>query len=98
MAAEVDKVIVTARNNGPYHIKGSFRIVTQGGRELAIEGDQVWLCRCGHSLNKPFCDGSHKGCGFVGDTPVTPPEARPVPGGGDRPRGDSPGASAVVSD
>lgn len=55
-----DDVVITARNNGPYHIKGSFRIVTQGGRELPVEGGQAWLCRCGHSLNKPFCDGSHK--------------------------------------
>ncbi|BAK74878.1 zinc finger CDGSH-type domain protein [Pseudogulbenkiania sp. NH8B] len=61
------KAIITPRNNGPYHIKGEFTIVTQGGREIAVEGDQVWLCRCGHSRNKPFCDGSHKAAEFKSD-------------------------------
>ncbi|MFP3890317.1 CDGSH iron-sulfur domain-containing protein [uncultured Ralstonia sp.] len=69
-----DEVVITPRNNGPYHIKGSFRIVTQGGRELAIEGDQVWLCRCGHSLNKPFCDGSHKRVEFDSNLDAPAPE------------------------
>lgn len=58
------KAIITPRNDGPYHIKGEFTIVTQGGREIAVEQDQVWLCRCGHSRNKPFCDGSHKAAEF----------------------------------
>lgn len=72
-----DDVVITARNNGPYHIKGSFRIVTQGGRELPVEQGQVWLCRCGHSLNKPFCDGSHKRVEFDSnlDTPAATPES-----------------------
>ena len=44
-----DDVVITVRNNGPYHIKGTFRVATQGGRELAVEEGQAWLCRCGHS-------------------------------------------------
>ena len=59
--------IITPRNDGPYHVKGEFRIVTQGGTPIDVDKDEAWLCRCGHSNNKPFCDGSHKKAAF----PVT---------------------------
>ncbi len=56
----MSEVIITPQNDGPYHVKGAFRIVTEGGRQITFEGNEVWLCRCGHSTDKPFCDGSHK--------------------------------------
>ena len=33
---------------------------------IEAEGDELYLCRCGASSNKPFCDGSHKAAGFQG--------------------------------
>jgi CDGSH-type Zn-finger protein len=44
----------------------SLRITDHQGNEFAVPGGKraVALCRCGHSQNRPFCDGSHKSCGF----------------------------------
>ncbi|KAA1009697.1 CDGSH iron-sulfur domain-containing protein [Paraburkholderia panacisoli] len=68
--------IITPRNDGPYHIKGDFKITTQGGKEIEVTKDEVWLCRCGHSHNKPFCDGSHKKAGFRSDLDEEPQEGQ----------------------
>jgi CDGSH iron-sulfur domain-containing protein 3 len=57
-------VIITPKNDGPYHVKGTFEIVTESGRKIAFDGNEAWLCRCGQSANKPFCDGTHKKAGF----------------------------------
>lgn len=61
-----DETTITPRENGPYHVKGAFRIVLTDGTELEVE-DQAWLCRCGDSGTKPFCDGTHSESGFLCD-------------------------------
>jgi len=70
--------IVTPINDGPYRIQGEFRITTQGGKPIAVSKDEVWLCRCGHSNNKPFCDGSHKKAGFASNLDEKPQEGWPA--------------------
>lgn len=62
-----EPVTIRCRENGPLVIQGPARIVDHQGKEFAIpEGkDVVALCRCGQSRIKPFCDGSHRGCGFI---------------------------------
>lgn len=57
---------ITARDNGPLLIEGDFEIFDQAGNKFGLAGrTSLKLCRCGHSANKPFCDGAHKGCGFL---------------------------------
>jgi len=56
---------ITLLEDGPALVKGKFRISKTSG-EVIESGDQVALCRCGVSRNKPFCDGSHYGSGFKG--------------------------------
>ena len=52
--------------NGPYRVTGPAKIVdAQGNEVMALEeGRAVSLCRCGGSVNKPFCDGTHTRIGF----------------------------------
>lgn len=73
---------ITIRNNGPVRIEGDFTIVDQDGREFDLGGrNAISLCRCGHSSKKPFCDSSHKACGFdstVEACVLPPPAPKPV--------------------
>ena len=56
---------ITVRNHGPLRIEGSFTIDDAEGKNFDLAGRTVIsLCRCGHSDNKPFCDGSHARAGF----------------------------------
>jgi len=56
---------ITAMSNGPIRIEGDFAILDPEGNQFGIGGrTAISLCRCGHSQNKPFCDGSHKRVGF----------------------------------
>lgn len=71
------QIDVTA--DGPYRVTGSIPIARQS-IETDVQGQSVgWqdgerfpvsdayeLCRCGHSSNKPFCDGTHERIGFQG--------------------------------
>jgi CDGSH-type Zn-finger protein len=71
---------VTVSNNGPLRVEGDFEIVDQTGKSFGLGGrTAVSLCRCGHSANSPFCDGSHKRQGFVSEVPARdlPPPVKP---------------------
>ena len=57
-------VKVTPQPNGCLKIEGNLEIVTGTGRTVD-RTTKAFLCRCGQSQNKPFCDGTHKKVGFV---------------------------------
>jgi CDGSH-type Zn-finger protein/uncharacterized Fe-S cluster protein YjdI len=54
---------ITPGKDGPLTVEGNLEICTATGRTVSRE-TKTWLCRCGHSKNKPFCDGSHRAAGF----------------------------------
>jgi CDGSH-type Zn-finger protein/uncharacterized Fe-S cluster protein YjdI len=56
---------MTIFTDGPAQCDGPLAVVDAFG-ETVYRGEQTWLCRCGASRNKPFCDGSHKDVGFKG--------------------------------
>lgn len=71
---------IKVTKNGPYKVTGNpplskktMRADAEGnsvaweeGEAFATTGKAVYLCRCGHSANKPFCDSTHARVGFDG--------------------------------
>jgi 3-phenylpropionate/trans-cinnamate dioxygenase ferredoxin subunit len=82
-------VTILVRKDGPLWVIGDFNLVDAEGNSIPIpeakkkvtpEGlSRVSLCRCGGSVVKPFCDGTHSKIGFIGaeeavkQTEATPP-------------------------
>lgn len=78
MADNEKKIVVSP--NGPYAVHGDIplvrksQVISEHGEPLTWQKDEVietepgtyWLCRCGGSAHKPFCDGAHKTIGFDG--------------------------------
>lgn len=62
-ATEVTEVTIKVNDNGSYRIEGPVKLVDAEGNEFEHK-EKFSLCRCGHSHNKPFCDGSHRDAGF----------------------------------
>jgi CDGSH-type Zn-finger protein len=75
-----NKKKITIRPNGPYKVEGELplvhksQIVSEYGEPLTWRKDETltppeqpyFLCRCGHSTDKPYCSGAHKTSAFDG--------------------------------
>ncbi len=74
---------ITVRTDGSIRVEGDFEVVDQDGKVFGLAGrNKIGLCRCGHSANKPFCDGAHKNANFEStiqafDLPPVPPAPLP---------------------
>jgi len=67
-------VVIKARENGPLLITGTITLTDHLGNVYNLEGKpNVALCRCGASAKKPFCDGTHRTCGFIATEIVPQP-------------------------
>ncbi len=56
---------ITCRKNGPYRVEGDFVLKDAEGNVFDLSGRKtISLCRCGQTQDAPFCDGTHKICGF----------------------------------
>lgn len=67
---------ITVQKNGPLRVEGEDILIQDPEQQAyGLAGRTVVsLCRCGHSNNKPFCDGSHNHHSFQDD-----PHARELP-------------------
>jgi CDGSH-type Zn-finger protein len=68
LAVRNGPVDVVPLKDGPLKVVGNLEVVSGTGRTIN-KVTQTFLCRCGQSANKPYCDGSHKAAGFVADGP-----------------------------
>ncbi|MFN3650910.1 MAG: CDGSH iron-sulfur domain-containing protein [Armatimonadota bacterium] len=59
-------VRIDIRENGPYIVSGPVELVDHEGNTIRLEKPVIALCRCGASVKKPFCDGTHSRIGFQG--------------------------------
>ena len=54
-------VKITIRLDGPYMVEGPLDLVDQDGNAFTVpDGQKAFLCRCGRSDTKPFCNGNHR--------------------------------------
>jgi CDGSH-type Zn-finger protein/ferredoxin len=61
--------------NGPYLVNGITDFRNANGEAIRTE-PTMYLCRCGGSSNKPFCDGTHEKIGFSGERLSDPSQSK----------------------
>ncbi len=66
---------IVACVDGPLLVRGDVELLSSTGEPVERNRRTVALCRCGASMIKPFCDGSHKLFGFRTDPHLDPDDA-----------------------
>ena len=70
------EVKITALKNGPYRVQGPIELFYDK-TPVTLPATQVFLCRCGASSKKPFCDGTHSRIGFQAAAEAVPESQEP---------------------
>src|SRR2546422_10723800 len=88
---------ITIRPNGPYLVEGDFELIDVNGAKVdtTARGPRIALCRCGGSVTKPFCDGTHSKVGFKAAEAAGAPQEKEEGIRGPRRRGVLAGARAA---
>jgi CDGSH-type Zn-finger protein len=91
-------VKITVRKNGPFRVEapeGAVEVVDADGNKYDLTGKTAFsLCRCGGSVNKPFCDGTHSKIGFQGAEQAVRQAEGDSPSGAPKPVENNPSASS----
>jgi CDGSH-type Zn-finger protein len=72
----MEEWMIRPLKNGPYQVSGKPALIDSTGGSSPAAEDPIYLCRCGQSASKPFCDGTHKKVGFQADGYVRPSTSR----------------------
>ena len=73
--SENSPVKITALENGPLKVEGEVALFWDDGTPIETKKKTVFLCRCGASTKKPFCDGAHSKVGFQAAAQAVPESA-----------------------
>jgi len=80
-APDATGVTITVRDNGNLRVVGPITLLDGEGNAFDVEaGKAVFLCRCGGSATKPFCDSSHRTNGFSSTVRAVPAAEDPAAG------------------
>ena len=66
LAVRNGPLAIDALPKGPLKVEGNLEICTGTGRTI-LRTTKTFLCRCGQSSKKPYCDGTHNKIGFTGE-------------------------------
>ncbi len=64
MSTDQEPTTITPYPDGPLLVRGEIELRTPEGELIRPHRRTMALCRCGLSVIKPFCDGTHKAAGF----------------------------------
>jgi CDGSH-type Zn-finger protein len=81
-APDATAVTITVRDDGNLRVVGPVTLLDGEGNAFALDpGKAIFLCRCGGSATKPFCDSSHRTNGFASVVRVSSPATEEPPPG-----------------